>query len=319
MFGYSSDSFYLCGVINNRKFNYITFLNMFRLLFLIIGLFVSLSAYTQPRNADGLKLVSKVDVNGHRLYTFKYNSDGSLKYMTVDNNFRKNTHDTYYYTKTGNTITQKSDIKINGYMNRYAYEYNLNENGKITSYTEYEYTPFNTVGKYKVTVLYDENDRIKEFTKLDSYAEKNPNVFEPMMSSNGISCVHENGDVYCTNISRDLDGKLWKFKTGLAIVEYSDVKNDINFGVEHVICGAYGGIIYNNIIYSPIMTEWVGLRSEHLIKRYHAAECVYYDFDYKRDDSGNIVRIEVILNTVMTDGNVKSELFRYVNIEYVQE
>lgn len=299
---------------------------MKKVLFFIAVIFISIGVNAQCLNKDGLKMVSKLKICKDIEIEFKYNSDRELKevifyYTDIDGYISKEV-----ITKEGNKITQKSYFNGRPY-NRFKYDYVLNDEGKITKFTCYEYSDMHTIGRFYNDITYENGKIVKDeyfFTYKEntdvwchdpSYLErrfiyKNGNWFYERYN---YALTNEQHIKYAPLLTED---EFFEARDGMRIshvdesqpqyVYSEDKKNDTNIGLSELyfITEFKVSNCLNNILW---YTEWIGLREEYLALH----RSVYrYRIEYEYDDKGNIIK----MNYYPKDG---TEPIGSVLIEYL--
>lgn len=301
---------------------------MKKVLFFILGILISIGANAQCLNKDGLKMVSKLKIGRNKEIKFKYNSDRELKeieylYTDISGYISRE-----IITKNENEITQKSYFNGKPY-NRFKYDYVLNDNGKITKFTRYEYSDMHTIGRFYNEIVY-KYGRIASDTYFFTYKENTDKwCYDPGHSE--FRFIYKNGgwfyEVYHHKLSKEQHIKYAPLFTEDEFIEarddmeithsssrqpqfvYSkDKRNDTNIGLNELIFTTQFNVseCLSNILW---YTEWIGLREEYLVLSKNANQ---YRIEYEYDDKGNIIK----MNYYSGNG---TEVEASVSIEYLVE
>ena len=301
---------------------------MRKVLFFIVVILVSIEANAQCLNSDGLKMVSKLKIGKRKVIEFKYNSDRELKEVVFYYTNIRGYISKEVITKEGNKITQKSYFNGRPY-NRFKYEYVLNDEGKITKFTCYEYSDMHTIGRFYNDIVY-ENGRISSDTYFFTYKENTDKwCYDPGHTETRF--IYKDGgwfyELYHHKLSKEQHIKYAPLFTEDEFIEarndmeithlndsqhqyvYSeDRKNDTNIGLNYLkfINEFKTSQGITNILWH---TEWIGLREEYLILSKGLNQ---YRIEYEYDDKGNIIKMNYYKGNG-TEVNVS------ISIEYLIE
>ena len=290
---------------------------MKKVLFFTLCL-LSVNLYSQRLNSDGLKMVSRLRVNGTKnyevefLYKDYYLNKLIFTYIEKHRNLDKTSYNVVYkdvLTRKDNTINQKSYLNNEPY-NEYEYKYQFNDDSKLVHFDVYQYAPMEKIFKHTNDFIYI-NDTICEIQKYFSWIEDEKWCHDPGIDVDFIeyreniwnliwkyrNLSNEQREKYAPLYTEDefIESKdnLEEMNYGyIRTFEYSNIRNDVNISLNGLfeikkMHMSNNGSSLTNILY---FTEWVGIREAYLATKLSKGRKVY-DITYKYDTKGNIIEV----------------------------
>lgn len=290
---------------------------MKKVLFFTLCL-LSVNLYSQRLNSDGLKMVSRLRVNGTKnyevefLYKDYYLNKLIFTYTEKHRNLDKTSYNVVYkdvLTRKDNTINQKSYLNNEPY-NEYEYKYQFNDDSKLVHFDVYQYAPMEKIFRCTNDFIYI-NDTIYEIQKYSSWIEDEKWCYDPGIDVDFIeyreniwnliwkyrNLSNEQREKYAPLYTEDefIESKdnLEEMNYGyIRTFEYSNIRNDVNISLNGLfeikkMHMSNNGSSLTNILY---FTEWVGIREAYLATKLSKGRKVY-DITYKYDTKGNIIEV----------------------------